>query len=168
MNLFSHSNYSEIKSSLKIGRLGEYWVKFCLTLHDFDVYNAEVDNKAIDFIVRINKDLHFDVQVKTIRNATTSYVFIQKKFWPEDELRDTLYLALVILSDNESPHVYLIPSVEWKSSNDYGLFCSNDYGPEKKSKPEWGLRLSKKNYPLLESYAFEKQTQLIKEKFHLI
>jgi hypothetical protein len=54
------------------------------------------------------------------------------------------------------PKIYLIPSSVWSKPNN--LFVSRDY-EGKKSKPEWGLNLSKKNLPLLTQFEFEKVVQ---------
>ena len=43
--------WSEL-SRLQLGRYAEYFVKMEFTLHGFDVYSAEVDDKGIDFVIR--------------------------------------------------------------------------------------------------------------------
>jgi hypothetical protein len=48
--------------------------------------------------------------------------------------------------------LYIIPSIVWLQPN--ALFVSRDY-KGKKSNPEWGLNLSKRNLILLEEYTFE-------------
>jgi len=58
----------------------------------------------------------------------------------------------VLFADNEVPALYLIPSTTWLNPN--ALFVSRDY-PGKKSKPEWGLNLSKRNLRLLAPFTFE-------------
>jgi len=57
---------------LQVGRIGEYWVKLMLTMDGLDTYYSDVDNKAIDFIVRLDNAQHLDIQVKTVRIKTTS------------------------------------------------------------------------------------------------
>ena len=37
---------------LQVGRFAEYFVKMEFTLYGFDVYQAEVDDKGIDFVIR--------------------------------------------------------------------------------------------------------------------
>jgi hypothetical protein len=49
------------------------------------------------------------------------------------------------------PMIYLISSLAWKKTD--ALLVSHDYW-EKKSDPEWGLNISKKNMPLLERFFF--------------
>jgi len=157
--MFQKLKYDDL-SHLQVGRIGEYWVKLNLTLLGFDIYTSEVDDKGIDFIIRINDQKHIDIQVKTIRNEKTDYVFVSKETW-NNQLRENLYLALVILENEQNPKTYLIPSNEWANPND--LFRDRSYKKEgQKSKPEWGLNVSKKNFHLLEK--FELQTGIKKLK----
>jgi hypothetical protein len=59
---------------------------------------------------------------------------------------------MVLFTDGQEPKIYLIPSNVWLKPN--RLFVGRDY-EGRKSKPEWGLNLSGRNLPLLESYSFE-------------
>ena len=119
-----------------------------LTMHGLDIYTSEVDDKGIDFVAKNTVGKYWDVQVKS--KYKTMYCYFAKSVF--DIQRDNLLAALVHFVDNEAPTLYLIPAVTWKTPND--LFVSRDY-PGKKSTPEWGLQLSKKNMPLLAPYAFE-------------
>lgn len=159
---FKNFSYSEL-NHLQVGRICEYWVKMFLTLENLDTYSSEVDDKGIDFVVRLDKAIHIDIQVKAVRLKSSSYVFITKKNWPkEDLLRTNLYLALVLLKDGYAPDVYLIPSSAWLSTND--LLCSRDYEKEaQKSLPEWGVNISTKNMSILEQYALPLQVAEIKK-----
>ena len=137
-------------SRLQIGRYAEYFVKMEFTLFGFEVYTAEVDDRGVDFVIR-KDDRYYDVQVKSARGL--NYIFFPKdKFNP----RDNLLAAIVLFFDGEPPQLYLIPSKEWLKPN--ALLVSRDY-EGKKSKPEWGLNLSKKNLPLLSRFAFDKIVQ---------
>jgi hypothetical protein len=49
---------------------------------------------------------------------------------------------------------YIIPATAWETDNT-GIFTHRTY-EGKKSKPEYGVNLSKKNIPLLEAYKLEK------------
>ena len=135
-------------SPLQIGRYAEYFVKMEMTLYGLEVYSSEVDDRGIDFVARSSSGVFYEIQVKSAYK--TNYVFFQKdKF----SLRPSLLTAFVLLVDGSAPELYLIPSQAWKSPSP--LLVSRDY-EGKKSKPEWGLTLSKKNRPLLSMYAFEK------------
>jgi hypothetical protein len=106
-----------------------------------------VDDKGIDFVIRKHESQYYDVQVKSARKL--SYIFLPKeKFAPSKNL----LAAIVLFTDDEPPSLYLVPSTVWLEPN--ALFVSRDY-VGKKSKPEWGLNLSKSNLALLAPYAFE-------------
>lgn len=149
---FSKLNFDNL-NNIQIGKIGEYWVKLNLTLYGVDVYTTEVDDKGIDFILRVNASQYIDIQVKTIRKAKTGYVFVTKECW-KDGLRDNLYLALVILENYKEPSTYLIPSTAWNNPTD--LLRDRNYDSlSQKSKPEWGINLSMKNDYLLDQYSWE-------------
>jgi hypothetical protein len=133
---------------LQIGRYAEYLAKMEFTLHGFDVYGAEVDDKGIDFVVRRGPDRFVDVQVKSLRRA--GYVFAPKtKFEP----RETLAMALVLFRDGSPPDQFLIPAPRWREPE--GIFVSRDYGGGLKSVPEWGVNVSARGMSQLEPFRFE-------------
>jgi hypothetical protein len=135
-------------SALHLGRYAEYFVKMECARVGLDLYASEVDDRGIDFVIRKNVDQYFDVQVKSVRGFT--YVFMRKSTF---ELRQTLLLAFIMLTEGQAPDLYLIPATTWAAPN--ALFVGRGYGEGKKSPPEWGLNLSKRNLPLLERYRFE-------------
>lgn len=144
---------------LQVGRIGEYWVKLMLTMSGLDTYYSDVDNKAIDFVVRLDDARHIDLQVKTVRSKT-GYVFITKDSWP-DITRRNLYMALVLLKDNAYPEAYLIPANAWLEETP--LLRNREYKANGKlSKDEWGINISNKTMPLLKQYSFLEQVELIK------
>ena len=104
-----------------------------------DVFTTEVDDKGIDFVIRKNSKTYFDVQVKSIRRPT-SYIFMTKE---NLQLRENILLALVIFEENGDVTPLLIPSLEWKNKKKTFL-VSRDYDG-KKSKPEWGMNITKSN-----------------------
>ncbi len=154
---------------LQLGRYPEYLVKMEFTLYGFGVYTAEVDDKGIDFVIRMEhkeagevpKYRYYDVQVKSIRGMSYIY-FLENKFALWDGLqekfvlRDNLLVAVGLFTDGDLPRLYLIPAKEWNPPN--GLFVDRDY-EGLKSKPEYGLNISKRNLPLLERYKFENQVE---------
>jgi len=140
-------NWSRL-NHLQIGKYAEYFVKMEFALWGFDVYSSEVDDRGIDLVVRKDDITYYDVQVKSIRGY--NYVFFPKdKFQP----RHSLLAAVVILVEGEPPVLYLIPSEAWGEPN--VLLADRRY-EGKKSKPEWGLNISRKNMPLLEQYKFDR------------
>ena len=135
----------------QLGRYAEYFVKMEFTLFGFDVYAAEVDDRGIDFVIRKGDNSYYDVQVKSVRRL--NYIFFPKdKFRP----RANLLAAIVLFFNGEVPQLYLIPSTAWLEPN--ALLVSHDY-EGKKSKPEWGLNLSKKNLLRIAQFAFDEVIQ---------
>jgi hypothetical protein len=135
-------------STLQLGRYAEYFVKMQFTLHGFDVYSAEVDDKGIDFVIRRHETRYYDVQVKSASRC--NYIFFPKDTF---EPSQNLFAAIVLFTDDEPPDLYLVRSMVWREKPN-ALFVEHDY-VGKKSKPEWGLNLSKRNLPLLAPHAFE-------------
>ncbi|MBN2797291.1 MAG: DUF4365 domain-containing protein [Clostridia bacterium] len=137
---------------LQVGQYSEYYAKMEFTTYGFDVFTSEIDDHGIDFIVKVRDGLYYEIQVKAARLDRTSYVFAKKSKFSIDN--SNLYMVLVLLNEDESPNIYLIPSGAWIVEND--LFRNRDY-IGKKSVPEWGLNISKKNLHLLEEYRLDRQ-----------
>ncbi|MBA3388178.1 MAG: DUF4365 domain-containing protein [Rubrobacter sp.] len=148
-------------TSLQLGKYAEYFVKMEFTQHGFDVYTSEVDDRGIDFIVCTTAPRkYYDIQVKSARRNASggfNYIFFRQEHF---KLRENLYAVIVLLVDGEHPKLYMVPSTVWHEPN--SLFVRRDYEPPKKSKPEWGFSLSKKNLSLLENYSFEETVETLK------
>lgn len=138
---WSHLNH------LQVGRYAEYLAKMEFTVHGFDVYTSEVDDKGIDFVIRVNGQDYRDVQVKAVRGF--SYIFFEKEKF---EIRENLLAAVVLFFEGEPPRLFLVPSTAWL--NPEPPFCFKCY-EGLKSPPEYGINIAKKHLPALERYAFE-------------
>lgn len=134
---------------LKVGRYGEYFVKMALVRAGLDVYSPEVDDKAIDLVIRVPSfpPRYLDVQVKAARSST-NYVFMRKRHFT---LAANRYLALVRLIEDVEPEMFLIPSTAWLVPK--LPFSSRDY-PGLKSEPEYGLSLAPKGMRQLQAFRF--------------
>jgi hypothetical protein len=135
-------------SPLQVGRYAEYFVKMEFTLFGFEVFTSEVDDRGVDFVVRNPAGRFYEVQVKSARGY--NYIFVPKAKFAISPHR---VVAVVILHPEQEPALYLLPMTAWVSPNE--LFVSRDY-VNKKSMPEWGLNLSRKNQSLLDSYRFDR------------
>ena len=132
---------------MQIGKYAEYFSKMEFTSYGLYVYTSEVDDHGVDFVVKSPQGAFYEVQVKSIRN--TGYVFVQKD---KIEIQDNWLLCLMRFVDGTLPEVFIIPATTWATAKE--PFVSRDYDKEgQKSKPEWGINLSKKNLPKLEAYA---------------
>lgn len=130
----------------QVGRFAEYFVKMEFALYGFEIFTSEVDDRGIDFIVRHASGVFYEVQVKSVRSS--NYVFMHKAKFP---LRSDRLLSLVLLSEDQPPDLYLISATEWLRPNE--LLVDRDY-EGLKSKPEWGVQLSRRSRLLLEPYRF--------------
>lgn len=139
-------------NNLQPGKYAEYFAKMEFASYGLEVYTSEVDDRGIDFIVKDLQGRFCEIQVKALRG--TGYVFMQKSKFNIDNRN--LYLTLLLFEQGRLPEIFLIPSEAWAQPND--VFVNRDYGkPGQKSKPEYGINVSRKNVRLLERYAFNEQ-----------
>ncbi|WP_456687037.1 hypothetical protein [Bradyrhizobium sp. P5_C11_2] len=138
---------------LRLGKWGEYFAKMAFVRAGLDVYSPEVDDRAIDALVRIPgvpeaPPRFLEIQVKTVRSAKPGYVYMAKRNFP---IRAGTFLALVCLAEGAEADLYLIPSLAWRDPAP--PFSSRDY-EGKKSEPEHGLSISTAVLPKLRPYLF--------------
>lgn len=140
---------------LQLGTSAEYYAKMEFASYGCEVYTSEVDDHGIDFIIKDSNHRFCEIQVKSIREST-KYVYMQKdKF---NLSNPNLYLVLLIFQQGILPNIYLIPTHAWNEPNE--LFVDRCYSKVgQKSKPEYGLNISKKNLPLLEPFKFDLSIQ---------
>ena len=130
---------------LQLGRYAEYYAKMELASYGYEVYASEVDDKGIDFVCRKKGGPFYEVQVKAVSGY--NYTFMTKAHMiAESEERLVCLMRFVA---GKLPEVYLIPARAWLTPS--ALLTSKDY-EGKKSNPEWGINLSKKNMPLLQEF----------------
>ena len=143
-------------SKMQLGRYAEYYAKMEFTSYGFEVYTSEVDDHGLDFIIKSpNKDTFYEIQVKSIRDK--GYIFIEKTKMAN--LDNTRLVCVLRFTDGNLPEFYIIPASAWKQPND--LLVDRNYN-NTKSKPEWGINISKKNLELLNNYSEEKIIKKIK------
>lgn len=130
----------------KLGTFAEYYAKMTLASYGLSIYTSEVDDHGIDFVAE-TKQGFLKFQVKAIRGKT-GYVYMKAKDY--NVLDQSLYLFLILLTDGEHPAMYVIPASAWENA-ETNLFVFHTY-EGKKSEPEYGINLSKKNAAQLEEY----------------
>jgi hypothetical protein len=136
--------------TLRLGKWGEYFAKMAFVRAGLDVYSPEVDDRAIDELIRIPSDppRYLEVQVKTVRAAKSGYIFMRKRHF---SIRSDTFLALVHLAEGAEADLYLIPSLAWRTPSP--PFSDRDYDG-KKSEPEYGLTISPAALQRLQPYLF--------------
>jgi hypothetical protein len=109
---------------------------------DYGYFTTGVDTEVDD-----RGSQYYEIQVKSLRGW--SYIFIPKeKLTPTDQR----LVAVVHYLEHMEPTLYLVPSTEWLRAKS-SLLVDRDYGQNgQKSKPEWGLNLSRKNQELLSKF----------------
>ena len=139
------TNWSKL-SRQQLGAYAEYYAKMEFVFYGFHVYTSEIDDHGIDFIAEAPNGQLYNVQVKSVRGNTYTFILQDKIALDNNHL--VCYLRL---RDGERPEAYVIPATVWKNPN--ARFVRRDYdAPELKSKPEYGIQHSAKNRYLLEGY----------------
>ena len=142
---------------LKRGHFAEYYAEMQLTLYGFEVYKPLVDDRGIDFIIRNQNRVFFDIQVKSTTDDK-NIIITRNKFIPNEHL----YLVAVQFVDEKEPEMYIIPSTKWADpDSDKKIFYDSGV---KNKKPQYGIELTDKKCVLLQEYKFENYIKTIKNK----
>jgi len=104
------------------------------------------EEAGVYFVVRKNRGLFYEVQVKSVRDL--NYTYCRKDKMP---LCPERIVALALFEDGAELKPFLIPSFEWRKPN--ALLVDRDYKGGR-NKPEWGINLSQKSLALLDTYVF--------------
>ena len=154
-------DYGLLKNTQYVGEFGAQLVRLNFTVNSIDTFVPLIDDKAIDFIARVDYKHYFDIQVKTIRLTKDRYFYETKEKWGEI-IRPNLLVAFVILIAEKEPVLLLIPGEKWREESLTNKIFSDRNYLEKKSKPEWGLMLNIKNIEYLkQKYEINKTLELI-------
>ena len=137
----------------KVGTFCEYYAKMTLISYGVNIYTSEVDDHGIDFVAE-GRNGFLKFQVKGMR-GTSNYVFMQKEYFDIED--DAMFLFLMLLINGEHPDMYIIPTAAWRQKS--SVFVSHDY-EGKKSKPDYGVNVSKRNMPELAKYRLEKMLSI--------
>ena len=137
-----------ILNHLQLGRYAEYYAKMEFASYGFEIYSSEVDDHGVDFVVKVPETSKFyEVQVKSVRDY--GYVFITKSKMPV--LTNQRLVCYIHFVEDKMPDVFVIPATAWAKPN--AVLVDRNYDkPGQKSKHEWGISISKKNYDLLTPY----------------
>lgn len=136
-------------SSQQLGKYGEYYAKMEFASYGFDVYTSEVDDHGVDFVAKGRDGLFYEVQVKAVRNE--NYTFIKQDKIVLDDRHLICYLRFV---DGALPECYVFPATVFINP-DGSIFSFREY-EGLKSKPEYGINFSKKNYEGFQKYRIER------------
>lgn len=146
----------EVLNNFQVGAYAEAYARMEFMSYGFYVYDSEVDDHGVDFVIKDKNNKYYDIQVKSFRSSKTSYVFVKEdKF---DRNRDNLFMCLIMFENGLLPRVFILPAALFEDVNQNDLVRIRDY----KDGIEFGLNVSKKNMYLLE--CFEVNQDLSKHK----
>lgn len=145
-----NNNWSTL-NRLQLGRYAEYIAKMEFASYGLEVFTSEVDDRGIDFIVKDKTGRFLEIQVKS--KSVKGYVYAEKvKFNIENR---SLFMVLIIFNEGMIPELFLIPAEIWKHPNE--VLVDRKYNkPGQKSKPEYGINISKKHFDILRKFEFSK------------
>lgn len=132
-------------------KYAEHYVKMNFIAARCAIYEDAGGSRGVDFVVKNEKGQYVDIYLATVYIGKTNYVAIPKYYW-DKELRENLYVALVLFMEEHEPIFYLIPSIVWRTPDE--LFTDSTY--YSRNKPSWGINISKNTIPTLaEKYWFD-------------
>ena len=103
------TSYNHLNTVQK-GSLGEAFSKMAFTLEGFEVYDAEYDDRGIDFVVRNSSGQFLSVQVKATDKSVNPFIK-EDKFCQDD---DFIFCA-VRLIEGEPPALFLARGSDWQN-----------------------------------------------------
>lgn len=135
-------------NTFQLGKYAKNFVSETLSEHGFAIIPPKGLDKSVDFIARAGNGRCYDIKVRSVRDY--NYIFFTKdKYQP----RLDFFAAIVLFLPNTKPRLCLIPFIEWYIKLNNPLFADRNYSG-KKSKPEWGLNVTRKNMEYLQEYEF--------------
>ena len=144
-------NWSQLRPLSKLEQLAETIMKTAfLLMENHHVIQSYLNHKGAHFKVvnRVAKQ-EYDILCRQINIEKTNYAFVPKSHL-ERELRDDLWIGLVLFVDGQKPTKYLFPSTVWNEPNQ--LFADSAV-----KNPEYGINLNKNTIEKLQEYNFESQ-----------
>lgn len=145
------NNWSQLRPLSKLDQLAENIMKTAFLLSEnHHVIQSYLNHKGAHFKV-INRvgESEFDILCRQINIEKTNYAFVSKSELERD-LRDDLWIGLVLFVDGQKPTKYLFPSTVWNEPNQ--LFTDSAV-----KNPEYGINLNAQTMKeFVEKYSFEK------------
>ena len=132
----------------------EHFIQMELAMYGFEARATAVDNRGIDFLTRLKDGPIITIKARILREA--GYTSVQKSEFP---LSPQQFMAVALLSQEQSPALYLIPAEAWRSPN--ALLLDRGF-KDNVSVPEWGLNVTEKHMPLLEPYVVDNMIEKLR------
>lgn len=135
----------------KIYKYAQHFAKLEFMKAHLEVLQNESANKGIEFIVKNKLGNYHEIYLQPINLEKDRGVKIPK----EDlgELKESLWIALVLLMKETEPVLYLIPSITFTKPDNY-IFFENEQGERFSYLSNWEIKVFTKAIPELSKYEF--------------
>lgn len=115
-----------------------------------EVFQNESGREGVDFIIKTNSGNYHELYLQPINLEKERSVKISKSVL--GELKDNLWVALVLFMKEMEPVLYLIPSNQLAKQDDY-IFINNDQGERFSHLSNWEIKVFTKAIPELSKFA---------------
>lgn len=135
----------------KIYKYAQHFAKLEFMKAHLEVFQNESANKGIEFIVKNKSGDYHEIYLQPINLEKYRSVKIPKQ--DLGELKETLWIALVLLMKETEPVLYLIPSTIFKNPDNY-IFFENEQGEQFSYLSNWEIKVFTKAISELSKYEF--------------
>lgn len=134
----------------KLHKYAQHFVKLELMKARLEVFESETASRGVDFIIKAASGKYQELFLQPINLETERSVKIAK----EDlgELKDNLWIALVLFMKEMEPILHLIPSKILDNPDNY-IFFDNDQGERFKHLSNWEIKVFTKAIGELSQYS---------------
>lgn len=140
----------------KIYKYAQHFAKLEFMKAHLEVFQNESANKGIEFIVKNRLGDYHEIYLQPINLEKDRSVKIPK---PDlGELKDSLWIALVLLMQETEPVLYLIPSTIFENPDNY-IFFENEQGEQFSYLSNWEIKVFTKAIPELSKYELANMKQ---------
>lgn len=136
----------------KIYKYAQHFAKLEFMKAHLEVFQNESANKGIEFIVKSTLGNYHEIYLQPINLEKDRSVKIPKS--ELGELKDSLWIALVLLMKETEPVLYLIPSTIFKNPDNY-IFFENEQSERFNYLSNWEIKVFTKAIPELSKYEFD-------------
>ncbi len=117
----------------------------------FEIFQNESSNPGIDFIVKTKSGNYHEVFLQPLNLDADRSVKIPKTEFGF-ELKDNLWIALVLFMKEMEPAIYLIPSKVFENPSE--IFINNEQDERFRHLSNWEVKVFTKAIPELSKYGF--------------
>lgn len=141
----------------KLTKYASHYVKLDLMKARLEFFSNDSGTKGVDLIIKTKQGSYHEISIQALNlEGSERSIKIPKSNW-DYELRDNLWVALVLFMKDMEPAFYLIPSIIWENPNQ--IFIDNDQGERHKHLSNWEIKLFTKAIQELRKYGFHDMVQ---------